>query len=103
MTAPAMDGGAIQAKSRQLTRPARMWAIDAVSAATALMTRFAPVPAAALDAKSSVAGRRRLPRTSPTSPPAAATPKHQRTKARYSMAMSDQLFDTGGRDDATRT
>src|SRR4051812_19337499 len=85
MTAPTMDGGAIQANRRQLTRPARMWAIDAVSAATALMTRFAPVPAAALEAKSSVAGSRRLPNTRPTSPPAAATAKHHRTKARYSM------------------
>src|SRR3954447_20009057 len=85
MTAPRMDGGAIQANRRQLTRPARMWATEAASAATALMTRFAPVPAAALEAKSSVAGRRRLPRTRPTSPPAAATAKHHRTKARYSM------------------
>src|SRR3954469_7286424 len=85
MTAPTIDGGAIHANRRQLTRPARMWATDAASAATALMTRFAPVPAAALEAKSSVAGRRRLPRTRPTRPPAAATAKHHRTKARYSM------------------
>ena len=47
------------------------------AAATALTIRLAPVPAAGEEATSSVAGRRRFPSTSPTSPPASATRKHQ--------------------------
>ena len=67
--AATIDGGVIQANSRQLMRPARMWAIAAVPAAAAEMSRLAPVPAAALEAMSSVKGSRMLPRTSPTRPP----------------------------------
>src|SRR2546426_123492 len=53
------------------------------------MTRFAPVPAAALEAISSVAGRRRLPSTRPTRPPASATAKHHRIKAGYAKGKAE--------------
>ena len=43
---PTTDGGAIHANSRQLTRPARMCATEAVAAATPEMPMFAPAPAA---------------------------------------------------------
>ena len=62
-------------------RPARMWAIAAVPAAAAEMSRLAPVPAAALEAMTSVKGSRMLPRTRPTRPPATATVKHQSMKS----------------------
>ena len=58
-----------------------MWAIPAVPAAAAEMSRLAPVAAATLDAMSSVNGRRMLPSTSPTRPPATATVKHQSMKS----------------------
>src|SRR6478752_7960146 len=80
-------------------RPARMWAIAAVAAAAAEMSRFAPVPAAAEPATSSVAGRRMLPSTRPTRPPARATRKHHRQKRASSIGAGgqdrrmDQLFD----------
>ena len=45
-TAPAIDGGAIQANRRQLIRPARMCVSAAASAATPEMPMFAPAPAA---------------------------------------------------------
>ncbi len=76
-TAPAIDGGAIQANRRQLMRPARMWAIAAAKAATPEMPMLAPAPAAGEAATSSTAGRRMLPSTRPTAPPANATAKHQ--------------------------
>src|SRR5215208_3090522 len=81
-----MDGGAIQANSRQLIRPARMWTIAAAVAATPEMPMFAPAPAAGWEATSSTAGRRMLPNTSPTTPPARATAKHQAQKAVSSRA-----------------
>ena len=71
-------------------RPARTWAIAAVAAATALIMRFAPAPAAGPAATSRVAGRRRLPSTRPTRPP--ATAKHHNRKARYSKAV-ESLFE----------
>src|SRR4051794_14956452 len=77
-----------------------MWAIDAVAAATALATRFAPVPAAAFEATSRVAGRRRLPSTSPTRPPASATRKHQtayRTRSTAGILTVDDRSAVPGR------
>src|SRR5207247_4124222 len=105
-----IDGGAIHANSRQLTRPARRCAIAAVAAATALTTRLAPVPAAALEATSRVAGRRRFPSTSPTSPPARATMKHHAAYSAHSTpwnaarVVSETLFDpSAGEPPRTRT
>ena len=80
-TAPTIDGGAIQANSRQLMRPARTCTIAAASAATPEMPMLAPAPAAGWDATSSTAGRRIFPSTRPTTPPASATAKHHAQKA----------------------
>ena len=80
-TAPAIDGGAIQPNSRQFTRPARMWAIEAAAAATPEIPMFAPAPAAGLEPRQQHGGqadvaehepreaRRPAPRRS-TTPPA---------------------------------
>src|SRR5215218_1322019 len=57
-------------------RPARMCTIAAVSAETPEMPIFAPAPAAGEVAAKTIAGRRMLPRTRPTAPPATATRKH---------------------------
>src|SRR5215212_7565896 len=96
-TAPRIDAGAIHANSRQLMRPARMWTVAAVAAAIAEIARFTPVPEAALDAASSVAGRRMLPSTRPTRPPARATVKHQMANRTSSTerhtAGIDSLFE----------
>src|SRR5919198_5760886 len=76
-SAPATEGGAIHAKSRQLIRPARTCEIEAVAAEIPETVMFAP-PAAAGDAAASTnRGRRRFPSTSPTAPPATATTKDQ--------------------------
>src|SRR3954451_21403503 len=85
-TAPAIDGGAIQANRRQLIRPARRCTAAAVPAAIAEIARFAPAPAAAPEAAISVAGSRRLPRTRPTRPPASATRKHHSANRTSSTA-----------------
>src|SRR5687767_12654920 len=81
-----MEGGDIQANSRQLVLPARMWTIEAASAATPEMPMFAPAPAAGWEAMSRTAGRRMFPSTSPTTPPARATAKHQAQNAVSSRA-----------------
>src|SRR4051812_26447524 len=85
-TAPRIEAGAIQPNSRQLMRPARMWTAAAVAAAIAEIARLTPVPEAALEAASSVAGRRMLPSTRPTRPPASATVKHQTANRTSSTA-----------------
>ena len=76
-SAPTTDGGAIHPNSRQLIRPARTWPIEAAEAATPDTAMFAAPPDAVEDANSSMTGRRRLPSTRPTAPPAKATRKHQ--------------------------
>jgi hypothetical protein len=65
----------------QLMRPARTWTIAAAVAATPEVPMFAPAPAAGWDARRRTAGSRMFPRTSPTTPPARATAKHQAQKA----------------------
>src|SRR3954453_16255713 len=66
--------------------------------------RFAPVPAAGLLAIRSVAGSRRLPRTSPTRPPTTATAKHHAAYRASSpawdpaTAVTDTLFPSGDSD-----
>ena len=85
-TAPAIDGGAIQANRRQLMRPARMCATAAAKAATPEMPMLAPAPAAGEEATSRTAGRRMLPSTRPSAPPAQATTKHQTQRATSSSA-----------------
>ena len=69
MNAATTEGGAIQATIRQSTRPARACVIPPTSAVTALTAMFVPAAAAAFPEASSTAGRRRLPRTSPTAEP----------------------------------
>ena len=84
-----MDGGAIHANSRQLMRPARTCTIAAARAATPEMPMFAPAPAAGCEATSSTAGRRMLPSTRPTTPPARATAKHQAQNAVSSSGVHE--------------
>src|SRR3954454_9252603 len=88
ITAPAIDGTTSQANRRQSTRRARMWATDAVAAATAEIPMFAPAPAAGDDASARANGSRMLPSTSPASPPASATVKHQSANAASSRGSS---------------
>src|SRR3954452_515113 len=87
-TAPAIEGTTSQLKKRQSTRRARMCVIDAVAAATAEIPMFAPAPAAGEDASASANGSRMLPSTSPVSPPASATVKHQSANAASSRGSS---------------
>ena len=74
-TAPAIEGGAIHAKSRQFTRPARTCPVAAAVAATPEMAMFAAPAAAGDDATRSTTGKRISPRTRPSAPPARATRK----------------------------
>ena len=90
-TAPRIEGGPIHATSRQLILPARMCTVAAVSAAIAEIARFAPPPAAADEATSSVAGSLMLPSTSPTRPPARATAKHQMASRTYSIGDTERV------------
>ena len=69
-------------------RPARMWAMAAAKAATPEMPMFAPAPAAGEEATSRTAGRRMLPSTRPSEPPAQATTKHHTQRAASSIAAA---------------
>jgi hypothetical protein len=77
MTAPAIEGGAIQPNRRQLIRPARMCVVEAVAAAMPETAMFAPPALAGDEAASRKSGSRRLPSTRPTAPPARATANDQ--------------------------
>ncbi len=90
--APTTEGGVIHATMRQLTRPARAWVSPPVKAAAALTAMFVPAAAAGLPEASSTAGRRRLPRTSPTSDPSApAANDPANARASSSALMSASL------------
>src|SRR5262245_1753721 len=69
-------------------RPARMWVAAAAKAATPEMPMLAPAPAAGEEAASRTAGRRMLPSTSPTRPPASATAKHHDVSATSSSGST---------------
>ena len=49
LTAPATEGGSIQATRRQSTRPARMWLLEPAAAARPETAMFAPPVAAGLE------------------------------------------------------
>src|SRR5919201_6414759 len=86
--APTSDGGAIHRNRRQSIRPPRQCAALLVSAETPLIATLAPAPAAGEVASSTTSGSRRLPSTSPTSPPTAATVNAQAASAISSSAPS---------------
>ena len=67
--APAIDGGAIHATTRQSTRPSRACRHPPAAAAAALIAMFVPAAAAGFPAASRTAGSRSVPSTSPTTEP----------------------------------
>src|SRR4051812_40169582 len=94
MIAPTSEVGAIQANSRQLSRPLRQCAYAAVRAAAPEIATLAPAAAAALLPTSTMTGKRRLPSTSPTIPPKNETANDQ-TMTRISSAgliEAEKLF-----------
>src|SRR5215211_3963825 len=76
-TAPISEVGAIHQNSFQLTRPPRAWALAEATAAAPLTATLAPAPAAGEVANRTISGNRRLPSTSPTSPPTSETTNAQ--------------------------
>src|SRR5687767_11750595 len=74
---PTREGGAISQNRRQSMRPARACATDEVKAEAALIATLAPAPAAGEEATWTTTGKRRLPSTSPATPPATATTNDQ--------------------------
>ncbi len=68
-TAPATDGNAIQATTRQSTRPSRAWRKPPAPAAAAEIAMFVPAAASGLPVASTMNGRRSVPRTRPSIEP----------------------------------
>src|SRR5436190_36524 len=67
-----MDGGVIHAAILQSTLRERACSIPEVKAAAALTAMFVPAATAGFADATRIAGKRRLPRTSPTAPPSNA-------------------------------
>ncbi len=69
---PTMDGGVIHAAILQSTLRERACSIPEAKAAAALTAMFVPAATAGFADATRIAGKRRLPRTSPTAPPSNA-------------------------------
>jgi hypothetical protein len=76
-----IEGGVIQATSRQLTVLRGTWVAAAVAAATVEMPTFAAAPAAGDDETSRMTGSRIVPSIRPMLVPRSATTKHQAATA----------------------
>ena len=64
-----MDGGAIQATTRQSTRPSRAWRKAPAPAEAAEMAMFVPAAASGLPETATISGSRSVPSTSPSIEP----------------------------------
>ena len=91
-TAPATDGGAIQATIRQSTRRSRAWRIAPAPADAAEIAMFVPAAASGLPVNATIRGSRSVPSTNPS-----IEPTYPATNEPASASASSQASTTARR------